>query len=134
MSGFELNVDFDDEGLAEAFARAPEEMGRGLLDAVEKSAAKLQQDWRTGARRSSGRHGKHYPSSITHDVSVTEGSVYADIGPEVSRLQGRMGKGFEYGSVHQPPHMDGASAFARNAQPFQSAVQDAIDKVIEDIE
>lgn len=134
MSGFELNVDIDDEGLAEAFARAPEEMGRGLRGALEESAEKLQRDWRDGARRSSGRHGKHYPSSITHEFEVTEGSLSVDIGPEIGRLQGRMGKGFEYGSVHQPPHMDGASAFARNARPFESAVQDAIDRVIGDIE
>jgi hypothetical protein len=131
VSGYELNVDFDDAGIEQAFREAPAEMADGLLHAVDDSAAKLQADWRAGARRSSGRHGKHYPASITHDVTIQDGAVTSDIGPDNAKLQGRMGRGFEYGSVHQPPHMDGATAFARNAEPFADKVQAAIDHVVD---
>jgi hypothetical protein len=134
VSGLELHIDMDDDGLARALEVAPEELANGLLDAVEKSAAALQRDWRSNARKTARRHGKHYPSSITHDMTLSEGAVSVDIGPDRGMPQGEMGKGFEYGSVHQPPHMDGAIAFARNAQKFESAVDDAISKVIGDIE
>jgi hypothetical protein len=131
---FDLHVDMDSAGLRRALEEAPGELADGLLDAAETSAAKLQRDWRAGARKSARRHGKHYPSSITHDVTVESGSVSADIGPERARPQGGMGPGFEYGSVHTAPHPDGAAAFARNAQAFDRAVQDAIDQVVGNIE
>lgn len=134
MSGFDLHVDIDDDGLQRALEIAPEELAKGLLHAVDDSAAALQRDWRSNARKTARRHGKHYPSSITHDLTMHEGSVSADIGPDRALPQGGMGQGFEYGSVNQPPHMDGAVAFARNAQKFESAVQDAIDTVVRDLE
>lgn len=134
MSGFELKVDMDAAGLLAAFELAPEELANGLLDSAEKSAGNLQRDWRSNARKTARRHGKHYPSAITHDVTVESGAVTADIGPERGRPQGRMGPGFEYGSVHQPPHMDGAAAFARNAQVFDREVQAAVDKVVRDLQ
>jgi hypothetical protein len=132
MSGdFDLHIDLDgDEELRRAFEVAPRTMSTAILKAVDESSAALQRDWRSGARRSSGTHGPHYPTSITHDVTIEDGAVTGDVGPERGKLQGRMGPGFEYGSVHQPPHMDGASAFAGNTQKFEQAIQGAIDDVI----
>lgn len=134
MSGFDLRVDVDTAGLERALAEAPELLAHELVDAAEESAGKLQRDWRSNARKTARRHGKHYPSAITHDVTVEAGAVTADIGPDRAKPQGRMGPGFEYGSVHQPPHMDGAAAFARNAQRFARAVDEAVDKVVRELE
>lgn len=125
----EITLDGDEE-LRAAFEVAPHTLASALLRAVDGSAAALQRDWRSGARRSSGTHGRHYPSSITHDVTIQDGAVTADIGPERGKLQGSMGAGFEYGSVHQPPHLDGATAFADNAARFEDTVQAAVDDVI----
>ena len=133
MSGLELHVDIDDAGLQHALEVAPEELAKGLLHAVDDSASALQRDWRSNARKTARRHGKRYPSSITHDVTIASGAVTSDIGPDSAMPQGGMGRGFEYGSVHQPPHMDGAVAFARNTGKFEAAVSDAIAKVVDSL-
>lgn len=129
----ELHIDVDDHGLQHALELAPEHLAKGLLHAVDDSAAALQRDWRSGARKTARRHGKRYPSSITRDVTIQSGAVTSDIGPDSAMPQGGMGRGFEYGSVHQPPHMDGAVAFARNTGKFEAAVSDAIAKVVDSL-
>lgn len=134
MSGFDLHMDVDTAGLQRAFAEAPGELADALVDAVDESAARLQRDWRSNARKTARSHGKRYVRSITHTTAVEAGAVTADIGPESAMPQGGMGAGFEYGGVNQPPHMDGAAAFARNAQPFARRVDDAIDKVARSLE
>lgn len=133
MSGVELHADFDDAELQRALEEAPQELADGLFRAVDDSAAKLQRDWRSNARKTARRHGKHYPSSITHDLQLEDGAISADIGPDRAMLQGEMGPGFEYGSVNQPPHMDGAIAFARNVQNFGDMVDDAIRAVVDKV-
>jgi hypothetical protein len=110
------------DGLAAAFERAPGETAELLITVVDEGGQHL--------RKSGGRHGKHYPASITADTMVTEGAIYADVGPDRSRRQGGMGRGFEYGSVHTGPHPDGAAAFAANVEPFTQAVDDAVDRAL----
>ncbi len=132
MSGFDLRVEVDGaDELAAAFEAAPEDMSTSLHPVVDERAEKLQRDWRSNARKTARRHGRRYPSSITHDLYQGEGAIWADIGPDVAKPQGGMGRGFEYGGVHQPPHMDGAIAFASNAAKFEHAISDAIDDVID---
>lgn len=128
---FELHVDIDGaDELATAFELAPKEMDTSLLPVLDKSAERLQRDWRSNARKTARTHGRRYPASITYDLTQQSGSIYADIGPDSAKPQGGMGRGFEYGSVHQPPHMDGARAFADNAQRFEKAVDAKVDEVI----
>lgn len=128
MSGMHVDLEIDGaDELAAAFEDAPIEVLGALRRAVDVSAERLQRDWRANARKSSGRHGKRYPSSITYDVSDDDDGVSADIGPDRARLQGRMGPGFEYGSVNQPPHYDGAKAFAANEQRFADQVANAVE-------
>lgn len=134
MSGFDLHVDVDTSALTAALAAAPGELAEALHDATDDSAAAVGRDWRSNARKTARRHGKLYPRSITHTTVVEAGAVTADIGPESAMPQGGMGAGFEYGGVHQPPHMDGAAAFARQAQPFSRRVDDAIDRVVRELE
>lgn len=90
-------------------------------DVVKQEAQRLRNDWRDNARRTAGRHGKHYPSSIT--MEQEEGATW-EVGPDSAYPQGGMGRGFEYGSVNQPPHLDGMRA-AMAAEPrLEKAVED----------
>lgn len=64
---------------------------------------------RDNAKRSSGKHGKHYPKSITAEMNgiVSFGGaagISGEYGPDIARPQG--GMSFEFGSRNQPPHLD----------------------------
>jgi hypothetical protein len=77
---------------------------------IQKGALNVKAGWRENARVSAGAHGRHYPNSITYSTRIGAGWVEAEIGPESGRTQGGMGRGFEYGSRNQPPHLDGNRA------------------------
>lgn len=68
--------------------------------------------WRANAAGTSGEHGVHYPNSISAELVFDLGGVSVDVGPESGKPQGGMGKGFEFGSRNQPPHLDGIRAMA----------------------
>lgn len=118
------------DGLAAAFEAAPGQAREVLIEVLDTSGTRLRDDWRRLARKSARRHGKRYPSSITSEVSADEGVLFADVGPDSALPQGGMGRGFEYGSVHTAPHPDGATAFAANVEPFERAVDDAVDRIL----
>lgn len=80
-----------------------------MYDVIAEGAKDLRDEWRANARATSGEHGKYYPDSITFDMRVGR-SITAEIGPDPRLKQGSMGPGFEYGSVNQPPHLDGQRA------------------------
>lgn len=67
-------------------------------------------EWASNARETSGVHGKHYPESITSELAFGITGISVDVGPDNSKKQGRMGRGFEFGSRNQPPHLDGLRA------------------------
>lgn len=77
---------------------------------TEANGKALEEAWRANARRTAGKHGRWYPSSITSEERLTFAGATAEVGPDTSRRQGKMGRGFEYGSVNQPPHLDGTKA------------------------
>ncbi len=89
---------------------------------LRKGAQSLERRWRTNARRTAGRHGKHYPNAITFEQV---GPLVFEVGPESARPQG--GMSFEYGSRNQPPHLDGNRAadivFPRVAQNLGAVAQ-----------
>ncbi len=126
----EFSVSGADE-VALGLEALPHELNADLAKVVKDSADRLQRQWRSNARKTARRHGKRYPSSITTSLYEQEGSVYADIGPQNDKLQGRMGPGFEYGSVHQSPHYDGALAFADEEPKFTQAVAEHVGYVSE---
>src|SRR5690606_13835025 len=106
------SIEFDThevDELARDLAKAPERVVVTSRGAVRDAAKKLRDDWRSNARATARRHGKHYPRSITHEAVGLDGLTY-EVGPEFGKLQGRMGRGFEYGSRNQPPHLDGNRA------------------------
>lgn len=83
--------------LAGAPARAKRSAARVTRSAARSGAATA----RSFARESAGSHGKHYPRSISHEMTgVTE----AEFGPDAAMPQG--GMSFEWGSRNQAPHLD----------------------------
>ena len=100
--------DFAD--LARDFERAGAALGSAIFDAFKAGGEAFAEDWRHNARATSGEHGKHYPDSITSETRLAGLGVLIETGPDSSKKQGRMGRGFEFGSKNQPPHLDGAHA------------------------
>jgi|GEM_PF-2166987 len=93
------------------------DMGRAVAGVVaaatevtQANGDELREEWKANARRTAGKHGKWYPSSITSERVPEFAAVTVEIGPDKARRQGAMGPGFEYGSIHQPPHLDGQKA------------------------
>lgn len=97
---------------------------------IQDGAAQVKEAWQTNARATSGLHGKHYPNSITYETRMLAGSAVGEIGPDVSKLQGGMGRGFEFGSRNQPPHLDGTKAVDASEGGITSALTSAFDDVV----
>ncbi|WP_214327849.1 hypothetical protein [Nonomuraea sediminis] len=96
----------------------------GAYPLVKEHALKLRDQWRDNAKRSAGRHGKHYHRSITAEQIPRTDAAEWEVGPNRALKQGSMGRGFEYGSAHQPPHLDGARATVAIAPDFNKAVDE----------
>ena len=96
--------------LARDFQKAPRAVASGLFDAYRGAGEGFRDDWQHNARATSGEHGKHYPDSITTEMRFAGFGIEVETGPESGRKQGRMGRGFEFGSRNQPPHLDGLLA------------------------
>lgn len=77
---------------------------------VKQHAQELRNQWRDNARDTAKKHGKLYPKTITAEQIPRADAIEWVVGPESALPQGGMGRGFEYGSVNQPPHWDGANA------------------------
>jgi len=109
-------------GLLAGAGRAVEAQARAV---VSRGALNIKNDWRAGARASSGRHARLYPSSIGYDLEpLPGGGTGAVIGPDKDRPQGALGNLLEYGSVHNPPHNDGGRALLAEEPRFERAVED----------
>lgn len=96
---------------------------RGVMDDAGKGLAK---EWAANARETSGTHGKHYPNSIDSELVFSVGSISVDVGPNSAKKQGSMGKGFEFGSVNQPAHLDGLRALDGYQQRAERMIDSAI--------
>ncbi|MFB4285700.1 hypothetical protein ACBJ59_61310 [Nonomuraea sp. MTCD27] len=95
----------------------------GAYPLVKEHALALQKLWQENARQTAGKHGKHYPRSITAEqINTDPGAVVWEVGPDRARKQGSMGAGFEYGGPNQPPHLDGARATVAIEPEFNAAV------------
>lgn len=101
--------------LARDFGKAPSKVASGLFDAYRGAGEGFRDDWQSNARETSGEHGKWYPDSITTEMKFAGFSIEVETGPESGRKQGSMGRGFEFGSQNQPPHLDGVRAMPQAA-------------------
>jgi hypothetical protein len=109
VNGFHVTIDGAD-AIAGDFELAAEKMPRTVRVVTEAAGERLRDGWRANAKATAGTHGRFYPSSITAETIPTFAGATVDVGPESGRRQGGMGPGFEYGSVNQPPHLDGKRA------------------------
>lgn len=82
--------------------------------------------WQGNARETAGAHGVHYPASISAELAFTVSSVAVDVGPEAGKLQGSMGRGFEFGSRNQPAHLDGLRALDTMQAPAEQVIDSTI--------
>lgn len=99
---------------------------RGVL---QEGSSDLKKAWQANAKESSGAHGALYPYSIDWEqVAGTRtatgqfsSNLDFEIGPDESKvvggrnggsggMVGKAGAGYEFGSVNQPPHLDGQRA------------------------
>jgi hypothetical protein len=88
------------------------------------------EEWRSNARETSGTHGKWYPDSIDSELVFDTGGISVDAGPNSGKKQGSMGKGFEFGSENQPPHLDGLRALDGMQQRVELIIDAAIGAII----
>lgn len=109
--------------LTEVGAKSVPTLRGGMAEAGEM----VERAWRNNAVQTSGEHGRHYPDSIDSELVFSLTGVSVDIGPNSAMKQGSMGKGFEFGSVNQPPHLDGARALADNEHQVERLVAQALD-------
>ena len=89
---------------------------------VERGALNVKNGWRDNARATAGRHARLYPNSISYDVRRWPGGASAVIGPDKSRPQGALGNLLEFGSVKNPPHLDGLRALQAEAPAFMAHI------------
>lgn len=111
--------------LAADFGKAPAKVAAALYDVYKDAGDAFAKDWASNARETSGEHGKHYPNSITSETRVALG-ILVETGPDSSMKQGSMGRGFEFGSRNQPPHLDGLRALPTAEQRLLRAADVAI--------
>lgn len=102
-----VNHDIGDlaNDLADIAKDSPKEMVKVVREGL-KVGNSLAVDF---AKKSSGKHGKHYPKSFSTEMHGIRGGfgVYAisgEYGPDASKRQGNMS--FERGSRNQPAHLD----------------------------
>lgn len=96
-------------GLAKDLGAAPAKVARALYTVYAQEGETYAEDWAANARETSGAHGKWYPASIDSETRLSLG-IEVEIGPNSAKKQGVMGRGFEFGSRNQPPHLDGLRA------------------------
>ena len=123
-----INVRHGIGDLANDLAGIAPKAVKGIAGTLREGARVGAQLARESARRTAGKHGKHYPRSITADHALKGGfGLWAiEYGPDPSRPQG--GMSFEFGSRNQKPHFD----LARSADMVAPAVARDIGEKAED--
>lgn len=95
-------------GLRRDMERIPAKSIRDMKAKVREAGIVGNTLARDFARASSGRHGKLYPRSFSHEessfVGFGGGAFSTEYGPDSAMPQG--GMSFEWGSRNQPPHLD----------------------------
>lgn len=81
-------------------------------------------EWAAIATTTAGTHGRHYPKSIDAELRFST-NLEVEIGPNPAKKQG--GMSFEYGSVNQPPHLDGLKAVDKMTPVVEVVARAALD-------
>lgn len=116
--------------LARDMSDVTAKMVPGLRTAMAQVGKGVTEDWRKNAVETSGEHGKHYPNSIDSELVFDASGVSVDVGPNAAKKQGSMGAGFEFGSVNQPPHLDGLRAVDGAHDRIESYIDYAVGRLL----
>ena len=76
-------------------------------------------------------HAKHYPSSISYDVTDQPGEIIGEIGPVQGRRQRGLGNLLEYGSSKNPPHPHHEPALDEEEPRFYAAAEELAARLVE---
>lgn len=112
---------FETERLAADLADAPLRLAADIVPVVSRGALNIKNDWRD--RLSGLPHLPHLPDAITYDLDVKLGRISAEVGPDKSRRQGPLGSIAEFGSVNNPPRLDGQHALDAETPKYFAAVE-----------
>lgn len=112
------------EALAAELALAGARLRVSATALMAKGMVNIKKDWQQSA--SGLAHAPAYPASITYDITTTPVLISGECGPDKNRRQGALGNLIEFGSVHNPPHLDGARALAAEEPRFYTAAADAV--------
>lgn len=96
--------------LARDFVEGGAKVGGAVYDAFKAGGEAFAADWRHNAEQTSGEHGKKYPPTIDSETRLAFG-VTVTTGPNPVKGRAALaGRGYEFGSENQPPHLDGLHA------------------------
>jgi hypothetical protein len=111
------------DALAVDLGKLGAEAVKRLTPVFVEGGEQLVKTWAENARATAGQHGKHYPNSIDMDLAVST-DIVVEVGPNPNKKQGRMS--FEFGSVNQPPHLDGQRAADAEIPRIERRIQAAL--------
>lgn len=112
----------DLRNLAADLSAAGTRAGTDAAGVVRKGALNVKKGWQQNVKITSGHSLPRLPYTIGYDLDVTDGgTVRASIGPDKGRGgQANLAALDEYGSVHNPPHMNGQRALDSEADAFEA--------------
>lgn len=115
--------------------RAGAKLNRAIKPIMNRAGGNIMRDARKRVRKSMGKTHKsslrHYPASISYTTTVTGFRTVTDIGPEhLSRMQGALGRGVEFGSVNTEPIPHNIPALLAEAPNVRKFLADAAAKVL----
>lgn len=91
--------------------------------AVQRGALNIKKD--TQRRWSGMRHLRHLPAAVTYDTHETLTGASAEIGPDRSRPQGKLGNIAEYGAPPKTAPRPGLAPSLEAEEPkFRKALED----------
>lgn len=98
---------------------------RAVSEAALANGESLKALWADGIRSTGGTHLPHLPDAVTAEPTfgLGGGSIGVEVGPELGKKQGALGKGDEYGSVNTPAHMHGHTAADVTEPKFAKSVE-----------
>jgi hypothetical protein len=105
------------DALAVDLGKMSDAVHRQVRGVFQEGASDLKKEWQANAKESAGTHGRLYPYSIDWEERVSTNLDF-EVGPNDGKSvaggnPGQAGEGYEYGSVNQPPHLDGNRAADR---------------------
>ncbi|MFJ4997111.1 HK97 gp10 family phage protein [Microbacterium sp. NPDC088619] len=116
--------------LARDLSDVPAEANRRIKKAIEYTAVEIKRDWQQGATASGL---ENYSRSIDYDMKYPGDAIEAEIGPNLSKRQGRFGfVEAGGGGVQSAPQHAGRDALEANESDLDRGLEIAITDAVID--